>query len=329
MAHKVMGICAGRKDGNGEIAVKAALKVLQDKGAEVEMINLFDYNILPCTGCEGCTMQMGNIAMGKQKEYKGCVLKNKDDVDALVTELHTCNGVIIAVPTYDLAPSSMYLRFAQRFLAYELSFLKEIGVVKEDPHTVAGLIAVGGSMHDWQPLALEVIQASMFTMSITPVDRMMLQRVGRPANILIDDNADQLARAKEMGEHIWEAMETPVEDRTWLGDPNDGVCPHCHSSLVYPGDKHWDGVEFPYECAVCGCGGTMGTNPETGRPMLVIDPENGHIRDRFIDKSRAEHLNEIVQTRINFMQKQGEIKDDLAEYKALSFPCPVKPAAQA
>ena len=284
------------------------------------MINLFDYNILPCTGCEGCTMQMGNIAMGKQKEYHGCVLKDKDDVDQLVTELHTCNGVIIAVPTYDLAPSSMYMRFAQRFLAYELSFLKEIGVVKEDPHTVAGLIAVGGSMHDWQPLALEVIQASMFTMSITPVDRMMLQRVGRPANVLIDDNADQLARAKEMGEHIWEAMETPVEDRKWLGDPDEGVCPNCHSSLVYPGDKHWDGVEFPYECAVCGCGGTMGTNPNTGRPWLVIDPENGHIRDRFIDKSRAEHLNEIVQTRINFFQKQGEIKDTLAEYKAMKFP---------
>ena len=73
----------------------------------------------------------------------------------------------------------------------------------------------------------------------------------------------------------------------------------------------------------------MGTNPETGRPMLVIDPEKGHIRDRFIDKSRAEHLNEIVQTRINFMQKQGEIQDDLAEYKAMSFPCPVQPAAKA
>ena len=115
-------------------------------------------------------------------------------------------------------------------------------------------------------------------------------------------------------------METPVEDRKWLGDPDEGVCPNCHSSLVYPGDKHWDGVEFPYECAVCGCGGTMGTNPNTGRPWLVIDPENGHIRDRFIDKSRAEHLNEIVQTRINFFQKQGEIKDTLAEYKAMKFP---------
>ena len=318
MAHKVMGICAGMHDGNGEIALKAALKVLQDKGAEVELVNLFDYDILPCTGCEGCTMQMGAIQMGKQKEYHGCVLRGKDDVDALVSEIHTCNGVLIACPTYDLAPSSLYLRLAQRFLAYELSFLLEIGVVKENPHTVAGLIAVGGSMHDWQTLTLETLQASMFTMSMQVVDRYMIQRSARPGSVLTFP--EQIERVKLMGEHIWEAMETPVEDRTWLGDPNDGVCPNCHSSLVYPGDKHWDGVEFPYECAVCGCGGTMGTNPETGRPMLAIDPTKGHIRDRFIDKARAEHLNEIIKTRIEFFSKQDQIKDEYAAYKQLEFP---------
>lgn len=70
--HKVMGICAGMHSGNGEIALKAALEVLRDKGAECELINLFDYNILPCTGCEGCTMQMGEIAQHPEKEYKGC-----------------------------------------------------------------------------------------------------------------------------------------------------------------------------------------------------------------------------------------------------------------
>jgi multimeric flavodoxin WrbA len=315
---KVMGINAGMHNGNGDIAIKAALKVLQDKGAEVKMINLFDYDILPCTGCEGCTMQMGAIQMGKQKEYHGCVLKNKDDVDQLVAEIHECNGVIIAAPTYDLAPSSMYLRFAQRFLAYELSFLLEIGVVKENPNTVAGLISVGGSMHDWQPLALETLQASMFTMSLQVVDRYMIQRSARPGSVLTFP--EQIERCKQMGEHIWEAMNTPVEERGWLGDPNDGVCPNCHSSLVYPGDPHWDGIEFPYECAVCGCGGDLGTNPETGKPMLVIDPERGHIRDRFIDKARAEHLNEIIKTRVEFFSKQDSIKDEYAEYKAMQFP---------
>lgn len=48
---KIMAICAGRKNGNGEILAKEALAAAQKAGAEVEMINLFDYNILPCTGC--------------------------------------------------------------------------------------------------------------------------------------------------------------------------------------------------------------------------------------------------------------------------------------
>ncbi len=277
---KVMAICAGRKNGNGEILAKEALSAAQAAGAEVEMINLFDYNILPCTGCEGCTMQMGEVAMDPTKQYRGCVLKDKDDVDALIAEMHTCNGVIFSVPTYDLTPSSLYTRFAQRFLAYELSFLLEIGVVKENPNTVAGLIAVGGSMHDWQSLALESLQATMFTMSLTVVDRFMSQRVGRPGNVLL--HQDQLDRAHQMGESIVKAIQTPVEERT--------------------------------------CGGELGTNTETGRPWLVIDPENGHIRDRCVDKARAEHLNEIIQTRIDFFQRQGEVKPLQKKYREMKFP---------
>ena len=152
---KVLGIVAGRHNGNSEILVKEALLACQEAGAECKLINLFDYNIEHCTGCEGCTMQMGNVAMGKADKYNGCILKDKDDMDKIVQEMYTCNAIIVGVPTYDLTPSSLYLKFAQRFLAYELSFLLEIGAVKEDPHMVGGLIAVGGSCHDWQTLALE------------------------------------------------------------------------------------------------------------------------------------------------------------------------------
>ena len=47
---KVMGIVAGRHNGNSEIMVKEALLACQEAGAECTLINLFDYNILPCTG---------------------------------------------------------------------------------------------------------------------------------------------------------------------------------------------------------------------------------------------------------------------------------------
>ena len=133
---KILGIVAGRHNGNSEILVKEALLACQEAGAECKLINLFDYNIEHCTGCEACTMQMGDVAMGKLDKYNGCILKSKDDMDKIVQEMYTCNGIIVGVPTYDLTPSSLYLKFAQRFLAYELSFLLEIGAVKEDPHMV-------------------------------------------------------------------------------------------------------------------------------------------------------------------------------------------------
>ena len=63
-------------NGNSEILVKEALSAIQEAGGECSLINLFDYHIEPCLGCEACTMSMGDVAMGKG-DYKGCVLKEK------------------------------------------------------------------------------------------------------------------------------------------------------------------------------------------------------------------------------------------------------------
>ncbi len=312
---KVMGIVAGRHNGNSEILVKEALLACQEAGAEVTLINLFDYNILPCTGCEGCTMSMGDVAMGKG-EYRGCVLKEKDDVDKLITAMQQQNGVIIGVPTYDLMPSSVYTRFAQRFLAYELSFLLKIGSVKEDPHCVAGLIAVGGSCHDWQGLTLETMAASMFTQSIQVVDQFMSTRVGRPGNVLLRD--EQIARAHQMGENIIKAINTPIEDRGWLGDPDQGLCPNCHGGLIFRGEPHWDGIQWPFECAVCGAGGDLVKDAD-GKVRFVI-AEDGLCRDRNVNECRDKHLEEIIATRINFFENMPVVQERYAKYKNLKFP---------
>jgi multimeric flavodoxin WrbA len=261
-------------------------------------------------------MQMGEVAMDPTKKYKGCVLKNKDDMDKIVNEMQTCAGVIIGVPTYDLTPSSLYLKFAQRFLAYELSFRLEIGDVQEDPHTVAGLIAVGGSCHDWQTLTLEAMGATMFTQSVIVVDQMMATRNGRPGNVLL--RPEQLERAHKMGENVVEAASTPVEERRWMGDPDQGLCPNCHSGLIFRGEEHWDGLQYPFECAVCGAGGDL-VKGEDGKIRFVL-AENGLARDRNVNESRALHLKEIVETRIDFMKRQGEIQELKQHYKEVTFP---------
>lgn len=314
---KVIAIVAGRHNGNSEILAKEALLACQEAGAECKLINLYDYHIEMCTGCESCTIQMGEVEMGKRDKYMGCVLKDKDDMDKIVNEVQSSDGLIISVPTYDLAPSALYLRYAHRCLAYEVAFRLAIGELKKDPHLVAGLIANGGSCHDWQSLAMEVLGASLFTQSIMCVDQLLATRNGRPGNVLLRD--EQLAAARKMGQNIIKAIQTPVEERTWLGDPDAGMCPRCHSSLIYPGDPHWDGIEFPFECAVCGAGGDLVKDEATGKYKFVIAP-NGLIRDRNVNEARAEHLNEIIQTRIEFFQKQGDIKEKYQYYKDLKFP---------
>ena len=119
-----------------------------------------------------------------------------------------------------------------------------------------------------------------------------------------------------MGENIVKAIQTPVEERTWLGDPDFGLCPNCHGGLVFRGDEHWDGIKFPYECAVCGAGLEL----KDGNFVLA---ENGLCRDRNVDEARGYHLDEIVATRIAFLKQMEEdptVKEKIAKYKEIKFP---------
>lgn len=106
--------------------------------------------------------------------------------------------------------------------------------------------------------------------------------------------------------------------RGWLGDADQGMCPRCHSALIYKGDKHWDGIEFPFECAVCGAGGDL-VKDENGEYKFVL-AENGLIRDRNVNAARAEHLNEIIKTRIDFFEHMDVVQQKYGKYKELKFP---------
>ena len=73
MAYKIMGITAGRKNGNSEILLKEALMACEEAGAEVTMINLRDFHLITrdLVCCTACTKAM---SMGK---HAGCVLMKR------------------------------------------------------------------------------------------------------------------------------------------------------------------------------------------------------------------------------------------------------------
>ncbi len=297
MAIKVMGIAAGRKNSNNEILLKEALMYCEEQGAEVTMINLKDYNILDCTGCTSCTKSMS------QGKYTGCVLDAKDDKKKIMDVMLAQDAVIYSVPTYDLMPSATYLKFAQRSLSYETAFLETIGAI-EHKDRVAGLIAVGGSSRDWQSMALEGLQATMFTTDMRVVDMLLAKRVPGFGQCVLDD--ELMARARKLGENIMKAVNTPAEERTWLGDEDAGWCPNCHSNALVLGEKQWDGLQFPIECQVCGAGGDLEKTAD-GKWKFVIQ-EDGLTKDRTTVPGRAKHLEEIAHTQGGFYANPDNMK---------------------
>ena len=110
--------------------------------------------------------------------------------------------------------------------------------------------------------------------------------------IFVDD--ELIARAHKMGENIMTAIQTPVEERHWLGDEDMGWCPNCHSNALVLGEPQWDGVTYEVECQVCGCGGTL--EKVDGKWKFVIDPVNGRLKDRTTVEGRQLHLDEIGYT---------------------------------
>ncbi|MCF0132799.1 MAG: flavodoxin family protein [Blautia sp.] len=311
MAVKVMGVAAGRKNSNSEILLKEALIACEEAGAEVTMINLRDFNIMDCTGCTACTIGMS------QGKNVGCVLDKKDDKKKIMDVMLNQDAVIISVPTYDLMPSGNYLTFAQRSLSYETAFLETIGAI-EHRDRVAGLIAVGGSTRSWQSMALEGLQATMFTTDMKVVDMLLATRVPGNAQCLLDE--ELIARAKKLGENIMKSVNTPAEERGWLGDEDMGWCPNCHSNALVLGEEQWDGLHYPIECQVCGAGGNLEKTPD-GKWKFVIQ-EDGLLKDRTTLAGRARHLEEIGHTQGGFYENPENreiVKNKLIRYTSKQF----------
>jgi multimeric flavodoxin WrbA len=307
---KIMGIHAGRKNGNSSVLLKEALIVCQEQGAEITMINLHDFDIKPCTGCESCTK---NMAM-KGKEPV-CYWDGKDDMQKIMEQFLLQDGIIIAVPTYDLMPAGIYINFANRFLPYEAAFLKEIGV-KGLKDRVGVIISMGGSTRSWQSMANEGLQATMFMQSIQIVDQMLGIKCTNPGGIFLQP--ELIERAHLLGKNLIQAIRTPVEERTWLGNADEGWCPVCHSNSLSLGEVHWDEVQWPIECQVCGAGGDL-QKDKNGKWKFVI-AENGLLKCRVIEKGRVLHMFEIGANMENIMKNQALIKEKMGKYSKITFP---------
>lgn len=301
---KILAVNAGRKNGNGEILAKAALMRAEELGAEVKMINLHDYNINPCSGCEACT-----VRFTQKGEAPECVHKNKDDMDLIMREWLGADGIIVTVPSYSFMPAGIYRVFTDRFLAYEPNFHKQVGNPAYFRHHVGAIIGNGGSTRSWMSLTLESINITLLSQDIKVVDQLMVNRAPRPGQILLDEAA--LVRAAQLGENVVKGIQH-YDEVTFLGDKNLGWCPVCHSNVLSLGQPHWNETGFIIECPICHCGGDL-EKDEQGKWKFVI-AKDGDRKSMLNGSGAKDHFFEIQDTMKKYFNNMSVIKDKGKKY---------------
>ena len=80
-----------RKEWNTATLLKKALEGAASRGAEVELVHLYDLNYKGCTSCFACKLKDG-------KSYGHCAMK--DGLTPFLREIESADGILLGSPVY-------------------------------------------------------------------------------------------------------------------------------------------------------------------------------------------------------------------------------------
>lgn len=100
MSKKVLMIDGSARKKNTYNMLLQIEKILKQKGIEVEILHLFDYELKDCVGCELCVT------------HKACGLK--DDMPVILQKIMDSDGVVLSSPVYMGGATSKFKTFADR-----------------------------------------------------------------------------------------------------------------------------------------------------------------------------------------------------------------------
>ena len=87
---KVLGISGSpRREGNTDILINTALRILADEGFDIEFLSLADHPIKPCVACQGC------FSSGEMR----CV-QNDPAFEGILDKFAAADGILVGSPVY-------------------------------------------------------------------------------------------------------------------------------------------------------------------------------------------------------------------------------------
>ncbi|MBN2535557.1 MAG: flavodoxin family protein [Spirochaetales bacterium] len=273
---KILGLVgSSRKMGNTEILVKAALKSAAENGAEVELIRLTDFNILPCRGCVSCIRLNTDCRIN-------------DDMTIILDKFKECDGLVMGVPIYTYHLPAIYKLIHDRVYMIHKDYRKFIG-------KKAAIIAVG-AMEIENNLVIPMSYLFLRSFLFHPVSCVKITKAMGPGSVLLNKKA--MEKAKIAGKKVHNAIQSNLKDNNSIG------CSFCNNNFV-------EIIKNKIRCPFCGRNGELKNNGivwENGKVINYLSPE--FIIDFFgINKwtstTRAAYKKEILE----ISERKKEYKD--------------------
>jgi len=181
---KILGINgASRSYGLTYTLLRTALKGAEEEGAEIEIINLIEYDIKPCMGCL-CDQQ-------DACRYP-CLIE--DDMRKLYDKVLEADGIIFSTPIYWFSPSGIMKNFIDRLTALENMIVIEGRSWLEGK--VAGIIVVGNDQGAVQ--AISTLMTTLVSMGFMIPPFAMAYYVGECR----EPSYDSLMDAYNLGRNV-------------------------------------------------------------------------------------------------------------------------------
>ena len=268
---KILGLNGSeRKLGNTEILVKEALIGAEKEGAQVEMLRLTDYKVLPCDGLAPCVF--GNSR---------CNLK--DDFNFIIDKIFENDGLVLGTPCYILESTAIIKQFIDR--AFSINF-------RSKARGKPAVIIVPYATRGWTPYAFLQPNMLLLFLGMEVIDRALIHTQAMN-EVLLYDKA--LAKVRSMGKELAKAVKTG--ETSYHGEP--GICPICQDRVlrILRDDE-------TVECGVCGIRGKMLME---GRKIRVRFDEDAILNHRFTEENIYRHFTYHIKPSRDYFTRTRDI----------------------
>lgn len=274
---RVLGLVASqRKLGNTEILVKEALMGAEEEGAQVDMLRLTDYKILPCDGLAPCVF--GN---------ERCNLE--DDFNFIVDKIFASDGLVFGTPCYILESTAIVKQLIDR--VFSVNF-------RSQARGKPAVIIVPYATRGWTPFAFLQPNILLLFLGMEVIDRALIQAQAMNEVVLYER---ALAKARSMGQELVRAIKSG--DTSYCGEP--GICPICHDRVlrVLRDDE-------TVECGVCGIRGKIALK---GGKIQVHFSEEVIKKHRFTAENICRHFTYHIKPSRDYFTKTRAITKERRE----------------